>query len=413
MDPLLFYLQEYKGWSPTRELNNGVLLGCCPWHPENTPSFRYYPSPDSHIHCYGGGCPVHGDLGQVLAVEHQGADWRPFLPREQARALTEQFLREHKFPPPSQQTGHHLSSARREQLKVPGPLHTKILSRMMGYWHEQLQVRTGPANRVRTYLKKRGVSDQVIEEELTLGYMPDEQYLSLPAYVQVKGLMLATPQELASERDWYQAQGEPWDSESLAFLSTPEAFAQRLGFYTKDGRWRLIHRLIFSCVETNGQVVFYQGRILPQRKGPKFLNPPFRKRFYHVKVPQAQREGTLLTESPFGPLVNASMRLVRHGDASLGEGMAPDWMTLDEPIYCAHDNDPDIKEGELSYPGHVQAQQALALFRQRGKQACRFLPDILYKGFDEHGNAIGPEKMLQALDLAWTLTQQSCQLRVQ
>ena len=119
-----------------------VLVGCCPFHAEKTPSFTVYAD---HYHCYG--CGAHGTLQNYLQRRY-GGSWGP-----SARSLRYQGYA--RVPAPRTST----------------PVNPAALSIAMHWYTEDLWSRWVPEGR--QYLARRGLlpnGTQSVARHLHLGY---------------------------------------------------------------------------------------------------------------------------------------------------------------------------------------------------------------------------------------------------
>ncbi len=126
--PLLDYLQAHD-WRPARQLSRGRLMGLCPLHEDQEPSFLV----DSHknlFYCYG--CGRGGDVIRLAELYHQV-----------------------KFP-------QALSLLRQWRGLAP------LLHEVAGFYRIQLQ-RHGEAI---AYLDQRGVRSPELIEHMRIGYAP-------------------------------------------------------------------------------------------------------------------------------------------------------------------------------------------------------------------------------------------------
>ena len=131
------------------ERRSGLLMGCCPFHEERTPSFCVY---RDHYHCYG--CGAHGDvisfvrgqrgLGFMEALEYLGHKVGLALPEIKGQRGERE----------------RIQSFRRQQ---------KLLEESQSFFSRSLRGEAGA--RARSYLEARGFPSQSWES-LGLGYAP-------------------------------------------------------------------------------------------------------------------------------------------------------------------------------------------------------------------------------------------------
>jgi DNA primase len=126
--PLLDYLQGYD-WQPTRQLSRGRLMGLCPLHADQKPSFLVDTS-KSLFYCYG--CGRGGDVIRFAELYHQ-------VKFPQAVALLHQWR---GLPP--------------------------LLHATASFYHIQLHRHTEAV----AYLYQRGVRSPELIEHMRIGYAP-------------------------------------------------------------------------------------------------------------------------------------------------------------------------------------------------------------------------------------------------
>jgi hypothetical protein len=418
---LLWYLVAYGGWNPDSR-NPGSYSGNCLWHPERSGSLFCY---QDHAHCYGSGCDAHGDLARLIGVQEFGLTfsdrlhWEVFRRRDERLA---EFVTLGGQLPESVQQQKTTISRTQKALSVPGPLQRAVLNRLTEWWHAQLLAPTQEAEQARAYLRERGVLDWVIQRCLVIGYHPVD--LHWREATALDNLFRVSEWELEQERRWYREKiyWEELNDEHLSFLRNPHTFSVRIGAINEKGYYRLKGRLVFSCKNRcgRGDTRFYQARVLAMspHQRIKFLNMPGTRKYPFLVCMEAlclppekpwwHMPGTLLTESPFGPLVACSYSLCRVAVATLGEGSpcAEYLCGLPEPIWLGQDNDDAqvCTKGKglmarqfVSYPGEIQAQLYATFFTEQQMESHRLLPWRQNKGTDEWLNAQGPEPIVATM----------------
>jgi len=197
-----------------------VHKGLCPFHAEKTPSFIVTPDRETW-HCFG--CGEHGDIFTFI-MRRDGLDFREALARLAEKAGVE--LSEH--------------TAREDRLKkrLREALEAAIA------WYREVLLQAGQAERARTYLAERGLTDATLEK-FTVGYAPNT-WDALTKRLRGKGFSDA---ELSG-----------------AGLASPST---RGGIYD-----RFRGRIIIPIRDASGRAIGLGGRILPDAEGPKYLNSP-------------------------------------------------------------------------------------------------------------------------------------------
>jgi DNA primase len=200
-------------------------LGLCPFHSEKTPSFTV--SPDKQIfYCFG--CGTGGNVFSFL-MKQEGLTFP-----EAARLLGKRYgidIPERPLSP--------------EQKKKIGERESllNINRRAMEFYHQALNV-GGPGQGARSYLKKRGISQQTIDD-FKLGYARDgwDYLLNFFSKKRVSPLLL-----------------------EKSGLVLPKK--NKNGYYD-----RFRNRIMFPIFDASMQVVGFGGRVLDDSL-PKYLNSP-------------------------------------------------------------------------------------------------------------------------------------------
>jgi DNA primase len=200
-------------------------LGLCPFHSEKTPSFTV--SPDKQIfYCFG--CGTGGNVFSFL-MKQEGLTFP-----EAARLLGKRYgidIPERPLSP--------------EQKKKIGERESllDINRRAMEFYHQALNA-GGPGQGARSYLKKRGISQQTIDD-FKLGYARDgwDYLLNFFSKKRVSPLLL-----------------------EKSGLVLPKK--NKSGYYD-----RFRNRIMFPIFDASMQVVGFGGRVLDDSL-PKYLNSP-------------------------------------------------------------------------------------------------------------------------------------------
>jgi DNA primase len=199
--------------------------GFCPFHPNTrTPSFVVFPSTGTW-RCFGQ-CNEGGDIFS-FTMKKQGWDFPETL----------KYL--------ADKAGVQLKPQTPEEVVAEeehGQLRS-MLEEAANYYHHQLQS-TSEGQKALEYLKKRGLSDEIIET-FGLGYAPNARD-AIIQYFKGKGRSESQLREagLVSERD----DGSIYD--------------------------KFRHRIIFPIRDGRGRMAGFGGRILDPNDLPKFMNSP-------------------------------------------------------------------------------------------------------------------------------------------
>ncbi|SME95329.1 DNA primase [Pseudobacteriovorax antillogorgiicola] len=196
-------LASLIGESIQLSTRSGRQVGLCPFHQEKSPSFTIF---DDHYFCFG--CQARGDA--IEYVRHtQGLSFIEAL-----KYLAEKY----GIEAPELEDSRKAQESRQQATNL-----YRILKTAQAYFQHHLEHQ---GSQVRTYLHKRGFSDEAIEK-FGFGYAPD-QAMGLVSALLKKGFSLkdATTASVAtqSQRD----------------LKTYDFFRHRLMIPIKDHHGRLI-----------------------------------------------------------------------------------------------------------------------------------------------------------------------------
>jgi len=200
-------------------------IGFCPFHANTrTPSFVVFPSTGTW-RCFGQ-CNEGGDIFS-FTMKKQNWDFQETL-----KYLAERAGVQLKPPTPEEL----VAEGEHAQLRA-------ILEDAASYFHYQLR-NTPEGQKALTYLKGRGLSDEIIET-FGLGYAPNS-HEAIIRYFKNKGRSDSDLKEvgLVSERD----DGTIYD--------------------------KFRHRIIFPIRDARGRMAGFGGRVLNSDDIPKFLNSP-------------------------------------------------------------------------------------------------------------------------------------------
>ena len=200
-------------------------LGLCPFHSEKTPSFNV--NPEKQIfHCFG--CGVGGDVFKFLELQ-EGLNFPEAVKQLAGRA---------GIPLPAD------SGSRKEDKRTEDERKAllTIIADAAGYFRKELEGPAGSA--ARAYLKKRGVTDQVVQD-FALGFARPE-WDGLLRHLKQKGYAFSQMEK--------------------AGLIVKRSEAE--GYYD-----RFRGRIIFPIRDISGNVIAFGGRVMDDSL-PKYLNSP-------------------------------------------------------------------------------------------------------------------------------------------
>lgn len=300
-------------------------MACCPFHQEKTPSFTVSPH-KQFFYCFG--CGAHGTAISFI-MQYQGLSFVEAV---------EQLAQSVSMPVP-----HTTSSGRSPQ--TPYLSLEKLLMQVTEFYQSCL---TRSAKSL-DYLKKRGVSDEMIQK-FGIGYAPDDAQLLLKQYP-TSHLLL----------------------DQAGLTSTPE------GQNSHYCRFR--DRIMFPIRNQKGVVIGFGGRTMDTKKEPKYLNSPetvlFKKGqelygFFEVRQALHQARRVVVVEGYMDV-----MALVQHGIgdtvATLGTATTPEQMRkllqYADDIYFCFDGD------EAGHKAAFRAlENSLPVMRDGKSVSFLFLP---------------------------------------
>lgn len=201
------------------------LVGLCPFHQENTPSFNVVEA-KAIYHCFG--CGAGGDVFKFL-MELEGLSFVEAIKELAVAAGVQVEERE-------------ISPQERQKLRSRATLY-EVCETACQWFHNNLLTSTSAAL-ARDYLAQRGMTAETIKRA-RLGYAPDSWNALLDhLHAQGIGPDLAMAAGVARRSD---RSGNPFD-----FLR---------------------HRLIFPILDGRDRPIAFGGRVL-EGDGPKYLNTP-------------------------------------------------------------------------------------------------------------------------------------------
>lgn len=264
------------------------LIGLCPFHDEKTPSFSVNEE-KQFFYCFG--CHRSGNVFQFLmelkhidfvdAVKEIANDSNIKIPEQYVSVLAK----------PSNNENRQLFDLHDKAAKL--------------YHH--ILVNTPAGQVALNYLKKRGMSEELIEQ-FGLGYAPDQRILK-PFFQQQKvDYQLLRKSGLFSE----DQQGELRD--------------------------RFIERIMYPIKNGQGQVIAFSGRLIDTSKTnlPKYLNSPetpiFNKRRtlfnFDVARKAARKDGRLYLFEGFMDVISAFAAGIENGIASMGTSFTEEQVAI-------------------------------------------------------------------------------------
>lgn len=200
-------------------------FGLCPFHSEKTPSFSVNPGKQI-FHCFG--CSAGGNVLSYL-MKYHGISF-PEAVKMAARRYNIEL------------ENADLSPSIKKEIELKEVLF-RINKTVMGYYHDFLNG-SKQAEHARNYLKKRGISEDIIQE-FKLGYSPEDWDTIVRLFKKNK---------ISNEKA----------AQSGLVLERK----QRQGFYD-----RFRNRIIFPIFDVNMQVAGFGGRVMDDGI-PKYLNSP-------------------------------------------------------------------------------------------------------------------------------------------
>ena len=256
-------------------------VGLCPFHAEKTPSFTVDEEKQLY-HCFG--CGVGGDVFS-LVMEKESLTFPEAL-----KSLAERY----RVPLPAQQR------VRPEVLKLEEKLF-KINELALGYFRKNL-TGTEEGKKALEYLKKRGLSDETIQE-LKIGYAMNA-WTALVEFFQTKSVPVSLLEK---------------GGLALSVTSRPGEY-----------RDRFRGRVIFPIFSLTGRIVAFGGRTIFEAE-PKYLNSPETpvyskgKLLYGLNFTKdaVRQEGTAILVEGYTDFSSLYQAGIRNVVASLGTALTP------------------------------------------------------------------------------------------
>lgn len=274
----------------------GDYWACCPFHQEKSPSF-HVDDRRNRYKCFG--CGASGDHFRFV-METEGLSFPETVERlaEQAGVA---------LPAPDPQ------AARREQKRAS----LADVCEMAAFFF-QSEFGSPRGFDARTYVQKRGLSDETLHE-FRFGYAPDQRD-ALKSHLASKGV----PEEMMIE---------------AGLIIKPEG-----GRPTYD---RFRGRLMIPIHDERGRVVAFGGRTLSPDGQPKYLNSPETPLFHkgvmlfnaHRAREPAFKAGQAVVVEGYMDAIALWQAGIKHVVASLGTAFTEDqivrlWKFAAEPVIC-------------------------------------------------------------------------------
>lgn len=271
-------------------------MALCPFHKEKTPSFTISDDKEFY-HCFG--CGAHGDVIRFM-VEHHKLSFPD--------AVT-QLAAEAGLALPKPETVEQKQARERKDI-------LKELMEWTAAWY-QTQLKTAAGDTALSYLKRRGLSDEVLAT-FRIGYAPESR-TALKTYLVSKG-------------------GEIADMVEAGLLIQPE---------TGDAYDRFRGRVMFPITNTKNEVIAFGGRALKEDQQPKYLNSPetplFHKgrQLYNFARARAatKTESRIIVVEGYMDVIALYRAGIHTAVAPLGTALTEDqlqllWSVVPEPILC-------------------------------------------------------------------------------
>lgn len=203
------------------------FVACCPFHQEKSPSFNVSQTKQFY-HCFG--CGASGNVISFM-MNHRNLEFLEAIDELAARAGVS-VPRENVIANPISQD-----------------LYT-LLSQVAQHYHKQLY-HSSQALQAREYLKKRGLSEGVIQD-YQLGYALDAWNNLSNVFPKMEKALIATGMLVE------KSSGRPYDQ-------------------YRD-------RIMFPIHDRRGRIIGFGGRVLDAAKQPKYINSPETTLFHKSKA---------------------------------------------------------------------------------------------------------------------------------
>jgi len=316
-----------------------VLWGLCPFHKENSPSFKVENERRTY-HCFG--CGAGGDAFKWL-MEIEGLSF----PESVEKLAGEAGVELPKWTPEDE--------AREEKKKSL----YDIIETACVFFEDQLRARGGAE--ARDYLKSRGLNDDDAKR-FRLGYAPDS-HAALIGYLTTKNI--------------------PLDDIVAAGLARPAEDE-------KPARDFFYDRLMFPISDPRGRVIAFGARALSADAKPKYLNTGettlFSKghllyNFAKARAP-ALKDGAIILAEGYMDVIALVRAGFENAVAPLGTALTEDqlqllWRVAAEPTLCFDGDEAGLRAGlraaKLALP-HLKPGYSLRFaFMPKGEDPDTFI----------------------------------------
>ncbi len=209
-------------------------MACCPFHQEKTPSFSVNPS-KGFYKCFGCG---KGGTAFNFIMEMEGLNFPEAVKR--VAEISGVML-----PEPIDDVDYERNKQKREEKKKLADQIVELNEIAVGFWEEQLKGKSGKAKEAKSYLEKRGISED-IQKQFRIGYSPDK-----------------------------------WDGllNLLRDKNIDEKLIEQSGLVSVNEEKERVYdkfrnRIMFPVLDVNGKPVAFGARALSPEDQPKYLNSP-------------------------------------------------------------------------------------------------------------------------------------------
>lgn len=378
------YLTEHAPETWEYKHVGGLIVGCCPLHNENTPSFKIYP--DGHWHCYGA-CDTGGDNGEdgtVPLIKHLEFSNDP-SPVGWAKA-GDRYRQLSGLPP--KWTGEKKDDKEEPRGNLLATEEQQAVMRVFEKWCHQClwDINIGDRGR-RYYEEERCVPLSEYYHNTQVAYAP-----SHPSWTREGKELFNILSEMMRKHV-----GKDWQRVALDLQILKEG---RDGVYL-----RFIDRIMFFCHDQKNNTVFFQGRKveLPgdlPNDYPKSMNPyGIKKMPFWVPVRNRLVKGTADIEGPTGALL-----LPLYGIFTVAWlGGDPSYFLMRQfpgPRILLQDHDP-LKQGKGGLMVRAGDEHAKAFANMCDKELhqswVRIIPGIEGDGPDDWVNRDGRGPLFEQL----------------
>ena len=274
----------------------GEFMALCPFHKEKSPSFSISDDKEFY-HCFG--CGAHGDVIRFMVEFHKLS-----FPDAVTQLAAEAGL---ALPKPE--------TIEQKQVRERNDILKELMEWTAGWYQSQLKTPAGDG--ALGYLKRRGLSDEVLTA-FRIGYAPESR-TALKNYLVSKGGQIA-------------------DMVEAGLLIQPES---------GDAYDRFRGRVMFPITNVKGEVIAFGGRALKEDQQPKYLNSPETPLFHKGRQlynfararTAAKNENRIVVVEGYMDVIALYRAGIHAAVAPLGTALTEDqlqllWSVDNEPILC-------------------------------------------------------------------------------